>query len=135
LNLHNSNGKRFRKFVAYFPIFHAGHTAKANLTLLLQGMLAMKKAMVIVESAKLVRVRFCSVVMDGDSSHRPMFTNLKSPLKLVDGQSYFECPFIRQKTFYLQDPEHLIKRFRNGLYKSLQDPTAVWFLHGGFISW
>lgn len=130
LVLHNGKGKKVRKFCAYFPILSRGHNAQVNGALFLQGILALSKTL-----KKYPSIRFSTVTMDGDSSHRKMFTGSKNaifPVNLDTGS--FWCPFIHQQCYYFQDPEHIIKRIRNNIFKS-RDPNMFLLNKGQVISW
>ena len=64
-----------------------------------------------------------------------MFTGSKNaifPVNLDTGS--FWCPFIHQQCYYFQDPEHIIKRIRNNIFKS-RDPNMFLLNKGQVISW
>lgn len=128
LVLHNGKGKKLRKFCGYFPITKLGHTGAVNGALILQAFLCLSRTI-----NKKLNIRFCSITLDGDSSHRTLFKK-DGIFKVDESKGSFYCPFIQQQCYYFQDPEHLVKRIRNNLYGSI-DTGDFLLLNGKVVSW
>lgn len=133
LNLHNASGKGVRVFCGYFAVGQSGHGIAGTEVILLQMFQAIAIAKLKREAAHPAqKLRFCSIVMDGDSSHRGLFSS-KGLLPVKNG--YFYCPFLNCKVYYFQDPEHLVKRYRGQFAQSATSHSTFKLLKGGICSW
>jgi len=127
LILHNGKGKGIKKFCCYYPTTKRGHNTDVNGALFLQGFLALSTVI------KDKKIRFCTLTLDGDTTHRKLFS-AEGLFPIDKATGSFRCPFINQNCYYFQDAEHVMKRVRNNILPSLE-PENFLLLNEKVISW